>query len=148
MLSCWLSSWLSCWLSCCLLSCCHAVQQLSCCPADLLLDCPTFLLSCGYSAPNIVIAPNWCFRVASALSEKDPGSPNINQLCIIYLFKAYYDLFFKSLWSCRLAEWRAFGLAVLLNGVNKQHSLGMLNNVLDKACRPTTRLYSNGYPMT
>jgi hypothetical protein len=57
---------------------------------------------------NIVIrsgiAPTrWC-RAVSALLEKDPGSPNINRLCIIHLYGADYNLFLKILWARRLVE--------------------------------------------
>jgi hypothetical protein len=40
----------------------------------------------------------------NVLIEKDPGIPNINQLRIIHLFEADYNLFLKILWGHRLVR--------------------------------------------
>ncbi len=50
-----------------------------------------------------LVPSQWC-KAISVLLEKDPGRPNINQLRIIHLFKADYNLFLKLIWARRLVQ--------------------------------------------
>jgi len=47
------------------------------------------------------VPSRWCNSV-TVMIEKDPGSPRIERLRIIHLFKADYNFCLKLLWGCRM----------------------------------------------